>query len=150
MRNVRASFVALVLALSACAGGESMVNGITGPLANDPQITVTLAKRTPEGDSLVMTVTNVSSHPVFFTRCGPGPTVFVEQFVNGAWTGAVQNFLCVQAPGETGPVQLAAGQALSLGRVLSEPGHFRFAVVVGDDVNLSGSRVITSNGFDVP
>lgn len=148
MRNVRTSFVALVLALSACARGES--NLITGPLAGDPQITVTLARRTPEGDSLVMTVTNVSPRPVFFSRCGPGPTVFVEQFVNGGWTDAVQNFLCVQAPGETGPVQLAAGQALSLSRVLSEPGHFRFAVVAGDDVNMTDSRVITSNGFDVP
>jgi hypothetical protein len=150
MNRFRASFAALGLALSACAGGEFLVNGVPNPQTADPQITVTLAKRIPEGDSLVMTVTNVSSLPVFFTRCGPGPTVFVEQFVSGAWTGAVQNFLCVQIPGETGPVQLAAGQALSVSRVLSEPGHFRFAIVAGDDAALTGSRVITSNAFDVP
>jgi hypothetical protein len=150
MKHLRASIGALGLALSACVGGESNVNGITGSQPGDPQITVALAKRTPEGDSLVMTVTNVSAHPVFFSRCGPGPTVFVERFVNGAWTDAVQNFLCVQTPGETGPVQLAAGQALSVSRVLSEPGHFRFVIVAGDDLNLSGSRVVPSNGFDVP
>jgi hypothetical protein len=150
MKNIRAAFAAMVLASTACAGGEFSVNGIPDPQTSDPQITVTLAKRGPQGDSLVMTVTNVSSHPVFFTRCGPGPTVFVEQFVNNSWTGAVQNFLCVQTPGETGPVQLGVGQALSVSRVLSEPGHFRFAIVAGDDANLSNSRLLTSDGFDVP
>jgi len=146
MKEFRASFVVLCLSLCACAGEMS----VTVPPADDLRIAVTLAGRRPQGDSLVMTVTNVSTHPVFFTRCGPGPTTFVEQFVNGTWTGAVHNFLCVQAPGENGPVELAAGQSLSVSRVLSEAGHYRFAVVGGDEADLSDGHVLTSNEFDVP
>lgn len=149
MNKLRASFVAFGVALVACSGERSS-NLVADPQAQDPQIAVTLAKRIPEGDSLVMTVTNVSSHAVFLDRCGPEPKVFVEQFVNGAWTDPIQNFMCVQTPDETGPVQLAAGQTLSLSRELFEPGHFRFAMFVGGDANLSGSHIVASAGFDVP
>jgi len=147
MKEFRASLVAVCFSLGACSAGE-MVG--TVPQIDELRIAVTLARRSPQGDSLVMTVTNNSTHPVFFTRCGPGPTTFVEQFVNGAWTGAVQNFMCLQAPGETGPVQLAAGQSLSVSRVLSETGHYRFAVVGGDESDLADGHVLTSDEFDVP
>ncbi len=109
----------------------------------------TVRSRTSIGDSVTIQITNVGTRLEFFSRCGSAPLLLVQQFVDNVWTGGVQNFMCV-APTAPGPVPLAPGESITLVRVLSVQGRFRFVTPVGEAEDLSDATQTASNGVDIP
>jgi hypothetical protein len=105
--------------------------------------------RTSIGDSVTIQITNVGTRLEFFSRCGAAPLLLVQQLVDNVWTGGVQNFACV-APTAPGPVRLAPGESISMVRVLSQSGRFRYVTPVGELEDLSDATQTASNAFDVP
>lgn len=116
--------------------------------SGDAQISIA-SIRLPDGDSLVITIANKSSGPLFFSRCGNGPTLLLERFIDGAWTDPVQNFACV-TPGAPGPFELDAGASVTLTRELTLPGRFRYVVFGSDSSSLTSAALFVSDAIDVP
>src|SRR5690349_16915128 len=147
--------IVLASLLGALACGANMSPALPGdahqqtnvPKTGDVQITIA-SIRIPGADSLVITIANRSAAPLFFTRCGSGPTMLMEQFVDGAWTNAVQNFACL-APSAPGPVELDPGASVSLTRELTLPGRFRYVVFGSDSSTLTATTLFVSDAIDV-
>jgi hypothetical protein len=100
------------------------------------------------GDSVALHFVNTGSAPAYLPRCGSEPLMLTQQFVNGVWTGGVQNFMCV-APAAPGPVQLDPGASLVLIRIL-KPGRYRMTATTTNLADLSNPVPLVSNTFDTP
>jgi hypothetical protein len=120
-----------------------------GPASgHDVSITVSVHDRGPLGDSVTVHIHNDGPDTAYLPRCGSGPLILVQHFVNGVWTGGVQNFMCL-APSAPGPVQLNPGASLDEIRVF-EPGRYRITASVATKSDLSNSVTAVSNAFDAP
>ena len=84
--------------------------------AHNVSITASLGGHGPLGDSVTIHIHNDGPDTAYIPRCGSGPLLLVQTFMNGQWTGGVQNFMCL-APSAPGPVQLAPGASLDEVRV---------------------------------
>lgn len=152
-RGVQTSIVcSLLILLTACGGGTQSVTG-TPSLNLVPVHGVTMrasvAGRGPHGDTVVVTFANGGSQVAFLPKCGAQPLLLNQQFVNDAWTGGVQNFMCPMSD-QPGPVTLAPGATLQLVRFFDTAGRYRFLASVGLIADLSDAQTDTSNAFDVP
>ena len=130
------------LACSA-AGTEADVAGVP---ADSVHLTATVVQRSAAGDSVVIRFSNDGSTTAFLSRCGSQPLLLLQQFVNGEWTGGVQNFEC-PVPAENGPIRLAPGATIESARVLG-PGRYRFITVVGRSEDLDDAVRAFSNAVD--
>src|SRR5215831_19046492 len=111
-------------------------------------ITVSVHGRGPLGDSVTVHIHNDGPDIGYLPRCGSGPLILVQHFVNGVWTGGVQNFMCL-APSAPGPVQIVPGASVDEIRVF-EPGRYRITASVATRSDLSNSVTAVSNAFDAP
>ena len=141
-------FIGLFLSIAGCSATETNVEA---PLvvARDVEMVATVSRRAAAGDSVVIEIRNAGSRTAFVSRCGAGPLLLVQQFVNGEWTGGVQNFAC-PVPAVPGPIRLAAGESISEVRLVDAVGRFRFRTPVGSVEDLSDATQAVSNPFDVP
>jgi hypothetical protein len=121
-------------------------NGIP---AHDVELVAIVQSRAASGDSVTIRFTNTGAQAAFMSRCGDGPLILVQTFVGGQWTGGVQNFACV-TPAAPGPVRLEPGESLTVVRILSEPGRYRFRTPVGERDDLSDATQAASNAVDIP
>jgi hypothetical protein len=141
-----------VLLCALVAVGSSCSNDLTstsGESAHGVVITADITSHASSGDSIVVHISNAGVGSAFLPRCGSGPLLLTQQFTNGAWTGGVQNFLCI-APPVPGPIELAAGASIDIVRVMDVNGRYRFIVAVAEDASLTTAVTAASNSFDVP
>jgi hypothetical protein len=128
---------------------ENAVTGLQAPASgHNVSITASLGGRGPLGDTVAIHIHNDGAETAFIPRCGTGPLILVQQFMNGAWFGGVQNFMCV-APSASGPVQLLGGASIDLVRVF-QAGRYRITASVATTTDLSNSMTAVSNQFDAP
>ena len=128
---------------------NNAVLGMQGPASShNVSISATLGGRSPLGDSVTIHIHNDGPDTAYLPRCGAGPLILAQQFMNGVWNGGVQNFMCV-APTATGPVQLFPGGSIDQVRVF-QAGRFRITVSVATTSDLSNSVPAVSNAFDAP
>lgn len=111
-------------------------------------LTAKISGHSADGDSVFVDVANLGTTALFLDRCGADPLMLLQQFVNGVWTGGIESISCLTSP--EGPVKLAAGAHLTVVRVLSTPGRFRFLARAGTLPDLSDVAPVTSNAFDIP
>jgi hypothetical protein len=111
-------------------------------------ISVAVHGRGPLGDSVTVHIHNDGPDTAYLPRCGSGPLTLVQHYVNGVWTGGVQNFMCL-APSAPGPVRLDPGASIDEIRVF-EPGRYRLTASVATRGDLSNSVTALSNAFDAP
>jgi hypothetical protein len=116
--------------------------------AHNVSITASLGGHSALGDSVTIHIHNDGPDAAYIPRCGSGPLLLVQTFMNGQWTGGVQNFMCL-APSAPGPVQLAAGASVDEVRVF-QAGRYRITASVATKIDLSNSVTTTSNAIDVP
>jgi hypothetical protein len=141
-----------LFAVAACGGGTQSVTWIPNlnlvPV-HGVTMRASLAGHGPSGDTVVVTFTNAGAQTAFLSRCGSQPLLLSQQFMNGAWTGGVQNFMCPMS-NQPGPVTLIPGAALQLVRFFDSPGRYRFLASVGSIADLSDAQRDVSNAVDVP
>jgi hypothetical protein len=141
------SLLATLLVAAACGGSVTTAGGPDGT-AGGIEMVASVVSHTSAGDSVTIRMTNTGTRTEFLSRCGAQPLLLMQQFVNGVWTGGVQNFMCI-APSAPGPVRLAPGETITMARVLSVAGHYRFTTSVGEMEDLSDATQTVSNGFDI-
>jgi hypothetical protein len=139
--------LATFLLTAACSGSVATAGGPNGS-AHGLDMVATVQAHTTVGDSVTIRITNVGSRTEFLSRCGPEPLLLMQQFVNNVWTGGVQNFMCL-APAAPGPVRLAPGETITVVRVLSVAGRYRFTTPAGEMEDLSDATQTASNAFDI-
>jgi hypothetical protein len=145
---MRSTFVlATLLLTAACSGSVTTAGGPNGS-AHGIEMVAGVQGHTSAGDSVTIRITNVGSRTEFLSRCGAEPLLLMQQFVNSVWTGGVQNFMCV-APAAPGPVRLAPGETITVVRILSIAGRYRFTTPVGEMEDLSDATQTSSNAFDI-
>lgn len=133
--------------MAACTASVS-VGTLDGFPAHGVEMVASVHSHTSAGDSVTIRITNVGPRVAFMNRCGAEPLLLVQQFVNGTWTGGVQNFMCL-APSAPGPVRLAAGESITVVRVIGIAGRYRFTSPVGEMEDLSDATQTFSNAVDV-
>jgi len=135
------------LALSGCT--VIITTGIFSDVSatHGVQIVAAVATHGAVADSVTARVTNTGSHAVFVPRCGSGPLLLTQQFVNGTWADS-DNPACPPSSALS-PIQLDPGFTVVAVRVLAQPGRFRFVTTVGDSEDFSNSARTTSNSFAV-
>jgi hypothetical protein len=99
-------------------------------------------------DTVTARLTNTGARAVFIPRCGSGPLLLTQQFVNGGWTDAA-NAACPAGDG-LNPIELDPGLTLVTVKVFTEPGRFRLVTTVGESEDFSNSARSTSNSFALP
>ena len=138
----RLAFLAALVALGCSA---DLTSGIS---ADGVVISASVGGRSELGDSIHVHIANTGIDTAYLPRCGSGPLLLSQQFVDGAWIGGVQNFACV-APTEPGPVTLPPGGSVDAVRFFSS-GRYRMLVSVARRVDLSDVARALSNAFDAP
>ena len=99
-------------------------------------------------DTVTARVTNTGARAVFIPRCGSGPLLLTQQFVNGGWTDAA--IAACPAGDGLNPIELDPGLTLVTVKVFTEPGRFRLVTTVGESEDFSNSERSTSNSFALP
>ena len=128
---------------------ESSAAGLQVPASShNVSITASVGGRSAIGDSVTIHIHNDGPDAAYIPRCGSGPLLLVQTFMNGIWTGGVQNFMCV-APSAPGPVQLLPGASVDVVRVF-QAGRYRITASVATASDLSNSVTAISNAFDAP
>jgi hypothetical protein len=143
------SICVLTTLLFATACSATLTTGGLDGSTHGISMVASVRSRTSVGDSVTIRISNVGTRLEFFNRCGSTPLLLVQQLVDNVWTGGVQNFACV-APAVPGPVRLAPGESITVVRVLSVPGRFRFVTPVSELEDLSDATQTASNAFDIP
>lgn len=116
--------------------------------AHGVDVVATITGHTADGESVTIKITNNGDADAFLSRCGSGPLLLVQRFVDGEWIGGIQNFAC-PAPTEPGPVRLGPTASITIVRVFGEAGHLRVLVPVATTQEFSDVSQALSNGFDV-
>jgi hypothetical protein len=128
---------------------DNSVAGMTAPASShNVSITASLGGRSSIGDSVTIRIHNDGPQTAYLPRCGSGPLLLVQTFMNGVWTGGVQNFMCL-APSAPGPVQLLPGASIDEVRVF-QAGRYRITASVATTSDLSNSVTTVSNAIDAP
>jgi hypothetical protein len=151
--------VGVGFAAAACSGSVNSTAALQTPDSSDAglqaptrshnvSITASVVGRVSLGDSVAIRIHNDGRDTAYLPRCGSGPLILVQQFMNGVWTGGVQNFMCV-APSAPGPVQLAPGANIDIARVF-QAGRYRITASVATASDLSNASTAVSNAFDAP
>ena len=137
----------LSLALSGCT--VIITTGIFSDVSSSGgvQIVAAVTAHSAALDTVTARVTNTSARTVFIPRCGSGPLLSRQQFVNGAWSDA-DNPTC-PAGSALSPIKLDPGLTLVVASVLTQAGRFRFITTVGDSEDFSNSARATSNSFSI-
>lgn len=143
------SICVLTTLLFATACSATLTAGGPDGSTHGISMVASVQSRTSVGDSVTIQISNVGTRLEFFSRCGATPLLLVQQLVDNVWTGGVQNFACVVPPAP-GPVRLAPGESITVVRVLSIPGRFRFVTPVGELEDLSDATQTASNAFNIP
>ena len=138
-----------LVAASACAGPSLTDSARIDLQPGDASIKIVSIQQIPGADSLVVTVGNTAAHSVFFARCGSGPRLTTQQFVNGAWLDPVEGFLCV-VPAAPGPVELAPGASLSVSFIAPAAGVYRIVAYGSGSLDLSNPQLFASDPFTTP
>src|SRR5262245_18749258 len=99
----------LLLTIAGCGAATTETIGVS---SHEVEVTATVTQRSSNGDSVVIQIRNSGTHPAFVSRCGAGPLLLMQQFVNGEWIGGVHNFAC-PIPAAPGPIRLNAGMSIS-------------------------------------
>jgi hypothetical protein len=99
-------------------------------------------------DTVTARLTNTGDRAVFIPRCGTGPLLLSQQFVNGKWIDGT-NAAC-SAADALNPITLDPGLTLVTVQLFTEPGRFRFVTTVGETEDFSNSARSTSNSFALP
>jgi hypothetical protein len=141
------SVLATLLLLVACSPSRMTVGEPDGS-GHSIEMVATVVSHTSAGDSVTIRISNIGSRTEFLSRCGAEPLLLIQQFVNNAWTGGVQNFMCVM-PAAPGPVRLAPGETIAVARILSVAGRYRFTTPIGEMGDLSDATQTASNAFDI-
>ena len=90
---------------------------------------------------------NTGVYSVFVARCGDGPLVLVEQFVDGAWQeGPTPDCAPTTA---SGPIELASGATISADRAFAEIGRYRMSVTVDTTSAMATAVRVRSLRFDL-
>jgi hypothetical protein len=139
----------LVFGLLFAAAGCSAATDTVGSISHQVEVVATVTRRSANGDSVTIQIRNTGTQAAFVSRCGAGPLLLMQQFVNGEWIGGVQNFAC-PVPAAPGPIRLEAGESISQTRVFDIAGRYRFRTPVGSSEDLSDATQAVSNPFDVP
>ena len=139
--------VGLFLSVAGCGAAETNVEPAIG--AHGIEMVAIVTRRAVGGDSVVIQIRNHGSGPAFVSRCGAGPLLLTQQFVNGEWIGGVQNFAC-PVSAAPGPIRLGAAEHLLETRLIDGAGRFRFRTPVGTSDDLADATQAVSNSFDVP
>lgn len=112
-------------------------------------LTVKVSGHSADGDSVLVDVANLGTTALYLDRCGDGPLILLQQFVNGVWIGGIENISCATST-EPGPIKLAAGAHLPVVRVLGAPGRYRYLARVATLPDLGDIVPVMSNPFDIP
>lgn len=143
-RDISFVLVAFITSATLACAADLM----TGTPSHDVTIGAVVRGRSELGDSATIRIANTGADTAFVSRCGSGPLLLVEQFVDGAWTGGVQNFAC-PASTEPGPIVLPPGGTIDETRFFGA-GRYRITVPVGSRADLSDADLALSNEFDAP
>jgi hypothetical protein len=143
----RTILVGLFLSVAGCGTVETNVEPAIG--AHDVEMVAIVTRRAAGGDSVVIQIRNYGPDIAFVSRCGAGPLLLTQQFVNGEWTGGVQNFAC-PVSAAPGPIRLGPGEHLLETRLIDAAGRFRFRTPVGTSDDLADASQAVSNSFNVP
>ena len=137
----------LSLALSGCT--VIITTGIFSDVSSSGGVRIVAAVTAHSAalDTVTARVTNTGARAVFIPRCGSGPLLSRQQFVNGAWSDA-DNPTC-PAGSALNPIQLDPGLTLVAASVLTQAGRFRFITTVGESEDFSNSARATSNSFAI-
>ena len=135
----------LVVGLAGCSAATDAV----GTVSHDIEVVATVTRRIANEDSVTIQIRNLGTQSAFVSRCGAGPLLLMQQFVNGEWIGGVQNFAC-PVPAAPGPIRLNAGESISQTRLFDIAGRYRFRTPVGSAEDLSDVTQAVSNPFEVP
>jgi hypothetical protein len=122
--------------------------GLEAVSSHNVSITASLGGHGPLGDSVFVHIHNDGPGTAYLPRCGSEPLILVQTFMNGTWSGGVQNFMCL-APSAPGPVTLSPGTSIDVIRVF-QPGRYRITASVATASDLSDSANTVSNAFDAP
>jgi hypothetical protein len=144
--TIAASLVAL--AMSGCTVIISTGIFTDVSTTHGVQIVAAVASHGAELDTVTARVTNTSARAVFVPRCGPGPLLLTQQFVNGTWID-VANAAC-PAGDALYPITLDPGLTLVAVKVFTASGRFRLVTTVGATEDFSSSGRSTSNSFSLP
>jgi hypothetical protein len=137
------------LALSAAACGSDLTSGMPGPVTgHDVAITTRLGGRGSFGDTVTIHIANGGMGAAYFPQCGNQPLLLTQQFVNGQWTGGVQNFMCLSSV-VPGPVILPPGGSVDIVRTFPT-GRYRVSASVATDFDLLNRMTALSAAFDTP
>ena len=148
MRRHVLLFPCLLAATTACSGTLTSGDRDEHTPAHGVDVIATVTGHGADGQSVTIKITNSGNADAFLSRCGSGPLLLVQRFVDGEWIGGVQNFAC-PAPSEPGPVRLGPAVSITIVRVFGEAGHLRVRVPVATTQGLSDVSQAVSNGFDV-
>jgi hypothetical protein len=133
----------------AALGCADLTSGTTnGVGSHDVTITASVRGHNQIGDSVTFHIANAGTDAAYISRCGSEPLLLAQQFVDGAWTGGVENFMCM-APSEPGPVVVPAGGSIDIIRFFQQ-GQYRMIVAVAGKLDLSDATQALSNVFDAP
>jgi hypothetical protein len=143
----RTSLLSLILFVAGCGAAETNVEPAVA--VHDVEMVAIVTRRAAGGDSVVIQIRNTGSGAAFVSRCGAGPLLLTQQFVNGEWIGGVQNFAC-PVPSAPGPIRLEAGGEVREARLIDGTGRFRFRTPVGTSIDLADAMPAVSNSFDIP
>jgi hypothetical protein len=138
---------ALSLILSGCT--VIITTGIFSDVSSSHgvQIVAAVTSHSAALDTITARVTNAGADAVFIPRCGSGPLLLTQQFVNGVWSDA-ENPTC-PAGSAVSPIQLDPGLTLVAVRVVTQTGRFRFVTTVGQSEDFSQSTRATSNSVAI-
>ena len=136
------------LALSGCT--LIITTGVFSDVTSSSGVQI-IAAVTAHGttrDTVTAHVTNTGARAVFLPRCGSGPLLLTQQFVNGTWIDGA-NVAC-PAGEAVNAIELDPGLTLVTIKVFAEPGRFRLVTTVGETEDFSSSARTTSNSFALP
>ena len=144
--TISASLIAL--AMSGCT--VIISTGIFADVSttHGVQIIAAVASHGTTLDTVTARVTNTGDRAVFVPRCGTGPLLLTQQFVNGKWID-VANAAC-PAGDALSPITLDPGLTLVAVKVFTESGRFRLVTTVAETEDFSSSARSTSNSFSLP
>lgn len=147
MRSTSLPLIATLVLTAACSASLATAGGPAGS-THGIELVASVGSHSADGDSVTIRISNVGARTEFLSRCGAEPLLLVQQLVNNVWTGGVQNFMC-PVPTAPGPVRLAPGESITVARVFSIAGRYRFLSRVGEMEDLSDATQAASNAFDV-
>ena len=143
--TLAASLIAVALSGCTVIITTGIFSGVS--TSHGVQIVAAVSSHGAALDTVTARVTNTSTRGVFIPRCGSGPLLLKQQFVNGAWTDG--DSPACPATSTLSPIQLDPGFTLVALAVFSQPGRFRLVTSVGETEDFGDSARTASNTFEI-